>query len=72
MFHVDIVMLRKAQGLTQKELAIRVGCSFKTVWRLENQQCDPRLSVLTALAKVLEVETAVLLRPGAYTEEQAP
>ena len=47
---------RKAQQLTQAELAERAGLSRMTVQRLESSGLDPRLSTLHELARVLDLE----------------
>ena len=47
---------RKAQQLTQAELAESAGLSRMTVQRLESGGLDPRLSTLHELARVLGLE----------------
>lgn len=41
-------------GLTQAELAERIGCTQKDVARWENDVREPRLSALKKLAEALE------------------
>lgn len=52
--------VRKAQQMTQAELASRAGLSRMTVQRLESNGLDPRLSTLQEMAKVLEQEVVVI------------
>lgn len=57
---------RKAQHLTQAELAERAGLSRMTVQRLESGSLDPRLSTLLEMARVLGMDLVAVparLRP---------
>ena len=47
--------VRKARGLSQRELAKRVGISYQSVSGYENGITYPGLPVARALADVLEV-----------------
>ena len=53
---------RKARGLTQGELAAKVGLSLGYVARLEIGMHDPPLSTLAKLAKALKVTVAELVQ----------
>lgn len=57
-----IAALRKAKGYTQQELADRLGVSNKAVSRWERDECAPDISVIPALAEMLEVTCDELLR----------
>lgn len=46
--------LRKAVGLTQKELAKRAGLSQSLISRIERGNIDPRLSTVRKIMKVIE------------------
>jgi PAS domain S-box-containing protein len=49
--------LRKAKGLTQRELADRVGLSFTYLSKIENEAMPPpRVKTITALAKALDTD----------------
>lgn len=52
---------REAQGLTQKELARRLGVASKTVHAWEHDAREPRANKLQMLAGVLNVSIAWLL-----------
>lgn len=52
---------RKARGLTQTELAAKVGLSLGYIARLEIGMHDPPLSTLAKLAKALKVTVAELV-----------
>lgn len=53
--------LRKARGLTQKDLAKRVGITQQAIARYEAQERTPSLRVLKRLAKALDVDMVELL-----------
>ena len=57
-----IAALRKANGMTQKELAERLNVSDKTVSRWERDDGAPDLSVIPALAEIFGVTCDELLR----------
>ena len=54
--------LRKANGLTQQEVADRLNVSNKAVSRWERDECAPDISVLPALAELLGVTCDELLK----------
>lgn len=57
-----ISALRRASGMTQKELGERLYVSDKTVSRWERDECTPELSLLPALAEIFGITTDELLR----------
>ncbi len=57
-----LAVLRKAKGMTQKELAERVGVSDKTVSHWERDESAPDISVLPVLADIFGVTVDELLR----------
>jgi len=63
----SLALARKANHLTQAELAERAGLSRMTVQRLEGGSLDPRLSTLQEMARVLGLELVAVpssLRPA--------
>lgn len=54
---------RLERGLTQKDLAARVGVDWRQVQRWEDDGRRPRPAALARLAQALEVSTADLLGP---------
>lgn len=54
--------LRRANGMTQKELGERLFVSDKTVSRWECDECTPELSLIPAIAEIFGVSTDELLR----------
>lgn len=56
--------LRRAKKLTQKEVADRLYVSDKTVSRWETDRSLPELSLVPALADLLEISADELLRHG--------
>ncbi len=57
-----IAVLRKANGMTQKELGDRLFVSDKTVSRWERDECAPELSLIPAIAEIFGITTDELLR----------
>lgn len=57
-----ISALRRASGMTQKELGDRLFVSDKTVSRWERDECLPELSLIPAIAEIFNVTTDELLR----------
>lgn len=53
--------LRKARGLTQKQLAEKVSVAWATIARIEIGNRRPSLQLLERLAKALKVKVAELL-----------
>ena len=69
-----IAALRKANGMTQQNVADRLNVSNKAVSRWERDECAPDLSVIPALAEMFGVTCDELLRgeriPGEDTQEK--
>jgi transcriptional regulator with XRE-family HTH domain len=61
-FAMRLKQLRDDAGLTQAELAAKIGVSRGYLARLEMGRHDPPLSRLQALAKALKVDVAKLLK----------
>ena len=57
-----IAALRKANGLTQQEVADRLNVSNKAISRWERDECAPDLSAIPALAEVFGITCDELLR----------
>lgn len=57
-----IAVLRKAKGMTQKQLAEMLNVSDKAVSRWERDECAPDLSVIPVLAEIFGVTADELLR----------
>ena len=54
--------LRKASGLTQKQLAEKLNVSDKAVSRWERDECSPDLSLIPVLAEIYGVTSDEILR----------
>jgi transcriptional regulator with XRE-family HTH domain len=61
-----IVEARKLAGLTQQQLATRLGVSLRAVSRWENDSFAPRGDSLESLAKVLSVDLHWLVTGGSH------
>jgi len=55
---------RRAQGLSQEELADRAGSHRTYIGMLERGEGNPSLSVLTSIAEALDIEVAELVTAG--------
>jgi transcriptional regulator with XRE-family HTH domain len=64
--------LREAAGLTQQQLADRVGCSWEAVSRWERSVREPGWSQILALAAALGVECTAFTEPPAEREPTGP
>ena len=57
-----ISVLRRASGMTQKELGDKLYVSDKTVSRWERDECLPELSLIPAIAEIFGITADELLR----------
>ena len=57
-----IAALRKANGMTQQEVADRLNVSNKAVSRWERDECAPDISLLPAIAEMFGITCDELLR----------
>lgn len=57
-----LAALRKANGMTQQEVADRLNVSNKVVSRWERDECAPDISVIPALAELFGVTCDELLK----------
>jgi transcriptional regulator with XRE-family HTH domain len=63
----NIRRLRKAQGLTQEQLAHRAGIAARSLAGVERGEENPSLRIMVKIAEALETEPADLLaRPGRH------
>ncbi|MDE6752033.1 MAG: helix-turn-helix domain-containing protein, partial [Eubacterium sp.] len=69
-FSSFIAELRKEQGLTQKELADKVGVSDKAVSRWENGKNYPDIEIMQSLGEIFKVSVSELLQ-GERLETEA-
>ena len=65
-----IAVLRKSQGMTQKELAEKLGVSDKTVSHWEREESAPDISLIPVIAEIFSVTCDELLR-GEKSSKQA-
>ena len=64
MFHETIRKLRRAKGLSQEDLAVRLHVVRQTVSKWENGRSVPDADVLIRMAEVLDVSVSELLGTG--------
>ena len=67
-----IAALRKANGLTQKQLADMLNVSDKAVSRWERDECAPDLSLIPVLAEIFNVTADEILRGQRTNPDQEP
>ncbi|MBR6649390.1 MAG: helix-turn-helix transcriptional regulator, partial [Bacteroidaceae bacterium] len=67
-----IAALRKANGMTQQDVADRLNVSNKAVSRWERDECAPDLSVIPTLAEMFGVTCDELLRGERITNTESP
>lgn len=65
-----ISVLRRANGMTQKELGEKLFVSDKTVSRWECDECTPDLSLLPAIAEIFGITTDELIRGERNNQEK--
>jgi len=66
-----IAVLRKANGLTQQEVADRLNVSNKAVSRWERDECAPDISLLPAIAEMFGVTCDELLKGERSKSEES-
>ena len=64
--------LRKANGLTQKQLAEMLNVSDKSVSRWERDECAPDLTLIPVMAEIFGVTSDELLRGERRSPDAAP
>ena len=61
--------LRQSRGLSQRQLALRMGVPRTYVSKIENEKATPTLSSLERLARALEVSVPDVLRECGHGRE---
>lgn len=61
-FGKRIALVRKSKGLTQKQLAERVGITVVAIAYIETGKRWPRLGTLNKIAKILKVDVRDLFK----------
>ncbi len=67
--HEKVLACRKKAGLSQEELAEKIGVSRQAVSKWETGEALPELNKIIALADVFAVTTDWLLKDGGAEEE---
>ncbi|HBN85288.1 MAG TPA: hypothetical protein DDZ89_15765 [Clostridiales bacterium] len=65
-----IAILRKEKGVTQEELADKMGVSPQAVSKWENGNSMPEVALLVSLSKILDCSTDCILNPAEYKINQ--
>jgi DNA-binding XRE family transcriptional regulator len=69
---LNIRLQRKSLGLSQEELAHRVGVDVRYLGGIERTQENPSLEVICAIASALGTSPSALLTENHYSEDTAP
>ncbi len=67
---LEILKRRKKLGLTQKELADKVGTHQSAISRIEAAENDVRLSTLTQIAEALDAWLEIKLIPNLHIKDE--
>lgn len=67
-----IAALRKANGMTQQELADKLNVSNKAVSRWEREECAPDISLIPVIAEIFGITCDELLRGERIKEPAVP
>ena len=59
----NVFRKRKQLGMTQAELAERIGATEQTVRKIEHYNANPQMDVLFALIRTLEIDPTVIFFP---------
>lgn len=57
---VELILLRKQRGLTQRQLSARTGIQQSEISRIEGARANPTAATLTVLARALGAELRLL------------
>jgi len=63
-----ILKLRKMNGMSQDDLAEKVGVSRQSISKWESDQAKPELEKILLLAKIFQVTTDYLIQPSEIDE----
>jgi len=66
----EVIRLRLQRGLSQEELAQRVGTGQPNISRLERATINPSLRFLCRIASALDAEVEIRLRPLEATDSE--
>jgi len=69
-FNEKITQLRKARGMTQEELADKVGVSRQSISKWELGDCEPDMSTLRKLQKIFGVSMDYLINDNVYNAKE--
>lgn len=67
-----LAALRKASGMTQKQLAEKLNVSDKAVSRWERDECAPDLSLIPVIAEIFGITADELLRGQRRSPDESP
>lgn len=67
-----LAALRKASGMTQKQLAEKLNVSDKAISRWERDECAPDLALIPVLAEIYGVTSDEILRGKRADPDAAP
>jgi transcriptional regulator with XRE-family HTH domain len=68
-YQLQLRLIRKAMGYTQKRVAEKAGISVRSLTRIEKGEVDAPILTLLKIARVLDSEIVVLVLPRKPIEE---
>lgn len=68
----DAVKKARAEaGLTQSQLAEKLGIDYRSILNIENYKANPEMKLLYPLLRVLGIDSREIFNPGAKRERPA-
>jgi len=65
-----VLAARSKSGLTQADLAARIGVDVKTIWSIEKYKANPRTDVLFPLIRELQIDPVDIFYPAAKRNDE--
>ena len=62
--------VRELKGISQEELALKLGTTQKQIWKIEQGISDPTFCRLNAIALIFEMDISELLQLNNNSEEE--
>ena len=67
-----LMRLRRKQGMTQKELAEKMGASIRMISYFEREMSNPEMETIEKLSRALNVPKEKIIKPDKQSELHSP